>query len=78
MKKQNKTKQNKQKKKKKKKKKKKTNGLVKWEELSWGIILVGQDFFSSPEHEVLKVSYCDRSMTSSDVRRPSCGVNNLL
>ena len=38
---------------------------------------------SSPEHEVLKVSYCDRSMSvmrclSSVVRRPSCSINNLL
>ena len=31
---------------------------------------------SSLEQEVLKVSYCDRSM--SVVPRPSCGVNNLL
>ena len=29
-------------------------------------------FVSSPEHEVLKVSYCDRSM--SVVRRPACVV----
>ena len=32
-------------------------------------------FFSSPEHEVLMVSYCDRSL--SVVRRP-CVVNFLL
>ena len=31
---------------------------------------------SSPEHEVLFVSYCDRSM--SVMYRPSCGVNTLL
>ena len=31
---------------------------------------------SSPEHEVLMVSYCDQSM--SVVRRPSCVVNNLF
>ena len=29
-------------------------------------------FFSSPEHEVLMVSYCDRAV--SGVRRPSCVV----
>ena len=32
--------------------------------------------FSSPEHEVLMVSYCDQSM--SVVRRPSFVVNNLF
>ena len=32
--------------------------------------------FSSPKHKVLKVSYCDRSM--SVVRRLSCAINNLL
>ena len=32
-------------------------------------------FFSSPEHEVLMVSYCDQSL--SVVRRP-CVVNFLL
>ena len=32
--------------------------------------------FSSPEHEVLMVSYCDQSM--SVVRRPSSVVNNLF
>ena len=32
--------------------------------------------FSSPEHEVLMVSYCDQSM--SVVSRPSCVVNNLF
>ena len=31
---------------------------------------------SSPEHEVLMVSYCDQSM--SVVRRASCVVNNLF
>ena len=31
---------------------------------------------SSPEHEVLMVSYCDQSM--SVVRRPSSVVNNLF
>ena len=31
-------------------------------------------FFSSPEHEVLKVSYCDWS----DVHHPLCCVNDLL
>ena len=31
-------------------------------------------FFSSPEHKVLKVSYCDHPV--SGVRRPSCVVNN--
>ena len=30
----------------------------------------------SPEHEVLKVSYCGQSM--SVVRRASCGVNNCF
>ena len=33
-------------------------------------------FFSSPEHEVLMVSYCDQSL--SLVRRVSCVVNNLF
>ena len=33
-------------------------------------------FFSSPEHEVLKVSYCDRPV--SGVCRASFVVNNLL
>ena len=32
--------------------------------------------FSSPEHEVLMVSYCDQSL--SVVRRVSCAVNNLF
>ena len=32
--------------------------------------------FSSPEHEVLMVSYCDQLM--SVVRRVSCVVNNLF
>ena len=32
-------------------------------------------FFSSPEHEVLMVSYCDRAV--SGVRRESSGVNIL-
>ena len=32
--------------------------------------------FSSPEHEVLMVSYCDQSM--SVILRPSCVVNNLF
>ena len=32
--------------------------------------------FSSPEHEVLMVSYCGQS--KSVVHRPSCGVNNCL
>ena len=35
-----------------------------------------QHFISSLEHEVLKVSNCDRSM--SVMHHPSCGVNNLL
>ena len=35
-----------------------------------------QTFISSPEHEVLMVSYCDQSM--SVVRRASCVVNNLF
>ena len=34
------------------------------------------DLFSSPEHIVLIVSYCDQSM--SVVRRATCVVNNLL
>ena len=33
-------------------------------------------FFSSPEHEVLMVSYCDQSMPV--VRPVSCVVNNLF
>ena len=32
--------------------------------------------FSSPEHEVLMVSYCDRAV--SGVRRPSCVVRRQL
>ena len=36
----------------------------------------GIRFISSPEHEVLMVSYCDQSM--SVVHRPSCVVNNLF
>ena len=32
-------------------------------------------FFSSPEHKVLMVSFCDRPM--SGVRRPSCVVHNF-
>ena len=40
-------------------------------------------FVSSPEHEVLMVSYCDQSMSvvrrpSCVVRRASCVVNNLF
>ena len=41
-------------------------------------------FFSSPEHEMLRVSYCDRSLSVvrrrpySIVRRPSCVVRKLL
>ena len=35
-----------------------------------------EHLFSSPEHEVLMVSYCDQSM--SVVRHPSCVVNNLF
>ena len=35
-----------------------------------------QGIFSSPEHEVLMVSYCGQSM--SVVRRPLCGVNNCF
>ena len=31
---------------------------------------------SSPEHEMLMVSYCGQSV--SVVRRPSCGVNNCF
>ena len=33
-------------------------------------------FFSSPEHKVLKVSYCDHPV--SGVWRKSSGVNNLF
>ena len=33
-------------------------------------------FFSSPEHKVLMVSFCDRPM--SGVRRPSCVVHNFF
>ena len=32
--------------------------------------------FSSPEHKVLMVSYCDQSMSA--VRRASCVINNLF
>ena len=39
-------------------------------------VLVDVFIFSSPEHEVLMVSYCDQSM--SVVRRVSCVVNNLF
>ena len=46
-------------------------------ELSCGAIERSQYvFFSSPEHEVLMVSYCDQSM--SVVRRASFVVNNLF
>ena len=43
--------------------------------------LVTNTIFSSPEHKVLKVSYCDHPVSgvrrqSSVVRRPSCVVNN--
>jgi len=51
---------------------------------SGGHFLINQEcsalFFSSPEHKVLRVSYCDRSLSvvrrraSSVVRRPSCVV----
>ena len=43
-----------------------------------GGILSGKPttIFSSPEHKVLMVSYCDQSM--SVVRRASCVVNNLF
>ena len=40
--------------------------------------------FSSPEHKVLRVSYCDRSLSvvrrrvSCGVRRPSCVVRKLF
>ena len=33
-------------------------------------------FFSSPEHKVLMVSFCDRPM--SGVRRPSCVIHNFF
>ena len=39
-------------------------------------LVVWLSLFSSPEHEVLMVSYCGQSM--SVVRRPSCGVNNCF
>ena len=39
--------------------------------INFGVV----QFFSSPEHEVLMVSYCDESL--SIVRRP-CVVNFLL
>ena len=35
-----------------------------------------EEDFSSPEHEVLMVNYCDQSM--SVMRRMSCVVNNLF
>ena len=40
-------------------------------------------FISSPEQKVLKISYCDQSISVmclalSVLRRLSCGVNNLL
>ena len=40
-------------------------------------------FFSSPEHKVLMVSFCNRPMSgvrraSSVVRRPSCVVHNFF
>ena len=43
----------------------------------------GAGLISSPEHEVLMVSYCGQSMSvvrrpSCVVRRPSCGVNNCF
>ena len=40
------------------------------------LLLASFPFVSSPEHEVLMVSYCGQSM--SVVRRPSCGVNNCF
>ena len=40
------------------------------------IIAPDKGLSSSPEHEVLKVSYCDRSMSA--VCCPTCGINNLL
>ena len=43
----------------------------------------GAGLISSPEHEVLMVSYCGQSMSvvrrpSCVVRRPSCGINNCF
>ena len=38
--------------------------------------LTDASIFSSPEHEVLMVSYCGQSM--SVMRRLSCGVNNCF
>ena len=43
--------------------------------------IISAYIFSSPEHKVLKVSYCDHPVSgvrrqSSVVRRPSCVVNN--
>ena len=39
--------------------------------------LLRPSFFSSPEHKVLMVSYCDRAL-SVVVRRPSCVVRKLF
>ena len=40
--------------------------------------LVQRLLFSSPEHEVLMVSYCGESVPPFVVRRASCGVNNCF
>ena len=48
--------------------------LVHWVmALSWNFLSA---LFSSPEHKVLMVSFCDRPM--SGVRRPSCVVHNFF
>ena len=51
-------------------KSKKKNNSVVCCNFPW--LFSGQIVVSSPEHEVLMVSYCDQSM--SVVRRPSCVV----
>jgi len=58
--------------------------ITNWTKKSFGIrfwqVTVYSGFFSSPEHKVLRVSYCDRSLSvvrrrpSSVVRRASCVV----
>ena len=44
-------------------------------QICFRVLLYGKMLISSPEHEVLMVSYCDQSL--SVVRRPSCVVRRL-
>jgi len=51
---------------------------------SYPLLILQYFVFSSPEHKVLRVSYCDRSLSvvrrrpSCGVRRPSCVVRKLF